>query len=217
MAQFVPGCRAANQLPFILASPIVVISATDMSDDPPQSVFENFWCLWDSGAQTSFVFTSQLDATVRNNQTEGNSIMDIKCDRFIIRVLMQHSLMIYISFSNVNQTIGSVIHFRPQLPNGVRFIILGQHVSLLSVSYSIQNVGNQFTTLVIHKLFSIVSSIRSSPCRSTLSCYNNSHRRTVKLSEPSTSVFSRFGACAKDLQPGYTLPPKLNINLNQNP
>ena len=98
----------------------------------------------------------------------------------------------------LNQTIGSVIHFRPQLPNGVRFIILGQHVSLLSISYSIQNVGNQFTTLVIHRLFSIVSSIRSSPCRSTLSCYNNSHRRTVKLSEPSTSVFSRFGACAKD-------------------
>jgi hypothetical protein len=37
--------------------------------------------------------------------------------------------MVNISFSNVNQTIGSVIHFRPQLPNGVTFIILGQHVS----------------------------------------------------------------------------------------
>ena len=33
-------------------------------------------------------------------------------------------------FSGVNQVIGSVIHFRPQLPNGVTFIIiLGQHVS----------------------------------------------------------------------------------------
>ena len=37
--------------------------------------------------------------------------------------------MVYISFSGVNQTIGSLTHFRPQLPNGVSFIILGQHVS----------------------------------------------------------------------------------------
>ena len=37
--------------------------------------------------------------------------------------------MVYISFSGVNQTIGSVTHFRPQLPNGMTFIILGQHVS----------------------------------------------------------------------------------------
>jgi hypothetical protein len=32
---------AANKLPFILASRIVVTSATDMSENPPQSVFEN--------------------------------------------------------------------------------------------------------------------------------------------------------------------------------
>jgi hypothetical protein len=37
--------------------------------------------------------------------------------------------MMYISFSGVNQTIRSLTHFRPQLPNGVTFIILGQHVS----------------------------------------------------------------------------------------
>lgn len=71
---------AANKLPFILASSIVVTSATDTSDNPPQSVFENAWCLWDTGAQTSFVLTSQLDAAVRDNKTEGNAIMDIRCD-----------------------------------------------------------------------------------------------------------------------------------------
>jgi len=101
----------ANKLPFILASRIVVTSATDTSDHPPQSVFENTWCLWDTGAQTSFVVTSQLDAAVRDNKTEGSAMMDI-------------------SFSGVNQTIGSVTHFRPQLPNGVTFIILGQHALL---------------------------------------------------------------------------------------
>ena len=37
--------------------------------------------------------------------------------------------MVYISFSGVNQTMGSVTHFRPQLPNGMTFIIFGQHVS----------------------------------------------------------------------------------------
>ncbi|KAK2465135.1 hypothetical protein APHAL10511_002827 [Amanita phalloides] len=112
---------AANKLPSILASRIVVTSATDTSDNPPQSVFENVWCLWDTGAQTSFVLTSQLDAAVRDNQTEGNAIMDI-------------------NFSKVNQTIGSVIHFRPQLPNGVTFIILGQLGLLNRLQYHIQPV-----------------------------------------------------------------------------
>jgi len=112
---------AANKLPFILASRIVVTSATDTSDYPPQSVFENVWCLWDTGAQTSFVLTSQLDAAVRDNQNEGNAIMDI-------------------NFLNVNQTIGSVIHFRPQLPNGVTFIILGQHALINRLQFQIQPV-----------------------------------------------------------------------------
>ncbi|KAI0272181.1 hypothetical protein BGY98DRAFT_1002109 [Russula aff. rugulosa BPL654] len=49
-----PQDVAANKLPFILASRIVVTSATDTSDNPPQSVFENTRCLWDTGAQTSF-------------------------------------------------------------------------------------------------------------------------------------------------------------------
>jgi len=93
-----------------------------LSENPPQSVFENVWCLWDTGAQTSFVVTSQLDATVRDNQTEGNTIMDI-------------------NFSNVNQTIGSVLHFRPQLPNGVTFIILGQHALLNRLQYQVQPVS----------------------------------------------------------------------------
>ncbi|KAJ2916981.1 hypothetical protein MD484_g3465, partial [Candolleomyces efflorescens] len=113
---------AANKLPFILASRIVVTSAADESDNPPQSVFENVWCLWDTGAQTSFVLTSQLDPIVRNNQTEGNALMDI-------------------NFFNVNQTIGSVIHFRPQLPNGATFIILGQHALLNRLQYQIQPVS----------------------------------------------------------------------------
>ena len=49
-----PQDVAANKLPFILASRIVVTSATDTFDNPPQSVFENTRCLWDTGAQTSF-------------------------------------------------------------------------------------------------------------------------------------------------------------------
>ncbi|KAH9989428.1 hypothetical protein BJV77DRAFT_1017048 [Russula vinacea] len=106
---------AANKLPFI------VTSATDTSDNPPQSVFENTWCLWDTGAQTSFMVTSQLGVAVRDNKTEGNAILDI-------------------NFSGVNQTIGSLTHFRPQLPNGVSFIILGQHALLNRLQYQIQLV-----------------------------------------------------------------------------
>ena len=82
MARFVPGCR---RHPFILASRIVVTSATDTSDNPPQFVFENVWCLWNTGAQTSFVLTSQLGAAVSDNQSQGNAIMDIK------RVLFYYS------------------------------------------------------------------------------------------------------------------------------
>ncbi len=37
-------------------------------------------CLWDTGVQTSLVLTSQLDTALRDNQTKGNAIMDIKCD-----------------------------------------------------------------------------------------------------------------------------------------
>ncbi|KAJ7457118.1 hypothetical protein B0H11DRAFT_2320518 [Mycena galericulata] len=111
---------AANKLPFILASRIVVTSATDMSDNPPENVFEDVWCLWDSGAQTSFVLTSQLHSAVRDNQDEGSALMDI-------------------TFSNVAQTISSVIHFRPQPPYGVTFIILGQH-ALQPHQYQIQPV-----------------------------------------------------------------------------
>ena len=105
-----------------------------------------------------------------------------------------------IRFSNVDQTIGSVIHFRPQLPNGVTFIILGQHVSLVSISYSIQT-----NSPCLSFTGSSQSSPVSGPARvDQLSAVTtNSHRRTVKLSEPSTSVFTRFGACAKALQPGY--------------
>ena len=47
-----------------------------------QTVFENTWCLWDTGAQTSFIVTSQLGAAVRDNKTEGSAIMDIKCVLF---------------------------------------------------------------------------------------------------------------------------------------
>jgi hypothetical protein len=57
-----------------------------MSENPPQSVFENVWCLWGTGVQTSFVVTSQFDATVGDNQTEGNAIIDIKCDPYYSRL-----------------------------------------------------------------------------------------------------------------------------------
>jgi len=46
-----------------------------------------------------------------------------------------------ISFPNVNQTKGSVIHFRPQLPNGVTFIILGQHALINRLQHQIQPVS----------------------------------------------------------------------------
>ena len=77
-----PQDVVANKLPFILASRIVVTSATDTSDNPPHAVFENLWCLWDTGAQTSFIVTSQLGAAVRDNKTGGSAIMDIKCVLF---------------------------------------------------------------------------------------------------------------------------------------
>ncbi|KAJ7654308.1 hypothetical protein B0H17DRAFT_1146804 [Mycena rosella] len=69
---------AANKLPFILASRIVVTSATDMSDNPPENIFEDVWCLWDSGAQTSFILTSQLHSAVRDYQDEGSALMDTR-------------------------------------------------------------------------------------------------------------------------------------------
>ncbi|GBE84298.1 hypothetical protein SCP_0602760 [Sparassis crispa] len=97
----------------------VVTSAEDQTDNPPQSVFENVWCLWDTGAQTSFVVTHLLDSVVRNNQDEGSAIMEI-------------------SFQGVNQRVDSIIHFRPTLPNGVTFIILGQHALLNRLQYQIQ-------------------------------------------------------------------------------
>ena len=73
---------AANKLAFVLTSRNVVTIAADTSDNPPQSVFESVWCLWDTGAQTSFVLTSQLGAAVRDNPTEGNPTMDVKCFLF---------------------------------------------------------------------------------------------------------------------------------------
>ena len=87
MALFVP--------PFILASRIVVTSATDTSDNPPHAVFENLWCLWDTGAQTSFIVTSQLGAAVRDNKTGGSAIMDISsASCSIIRDLQLCLLMV---------------------------------------------------------------------------------------------------------------------------
>ena len=68
---------AANKLPFILASRIVVTSARDLTNNPPQNVFHNVWCLWDSGAKTSFILTSQLHSAVSDNQEEGSALMDI--------------------------------------------------------------------------------------------------------------------------------------------
>ncbi|CAA7264872.1 unnamed protein product [Cyclocybe aegerita] len=111
-----------SYIPFVFASRLIVTSTTDMSDEPPKSIFENVWCLWDSGAQTSFILTSNLNSTVRDNRDEGSALMDI-------------------TFSDVNQTIALAIHFRPQLPNGVTFIILGQHALLNRLQYQIRPVS----------------------------------------------------------------------------
>jgi len=73
---------AINKLPFITASRIVVSSATAKSPNMPQTVFEDIMCLWDSGAQTSYIVTSRLHASVRDNKTEGSAIMDIRCGPF---------------------------------------------------------------------------------------------------------------------------------------
>ncbi|KAF8802287.1 hypothetical protein BYT27DRAFT_7308284 [Phlegmacium glaucopus] len=108
---------AADRLPFIWALCIVITSTT--GHNSKQSVFENVWCLWDTGAQTSIILTSLLDPAVRNNQDEGFAIMDI-------------------SFLHTNQIVNSVICFHPTLPNDATFIILGQHGLLNHLQYQIQ-------------------------------------------------------------------------------
>ena len=68
-----------NRLPFILATRIVVTSVDDQTANPPQDVFRNVWCLWDTGAHISMIATHSLDPAVRNNRDEGSLIMEIWC------------------------------------------------------------------------------------------------------------------------------------------
>ncbi|KAF8905225.1 hypothetical protein CPB84DRAFT_1745551 [Gymnopilus junonius] len=103
------GDVAVDNLSFISASSSAVASAPCMFENQPRTVFKNIWYLQDTGAQTSFVPTSQLDA---GNQTEGNAVKEIS----------------------------SFIHFRPELPNSVTFIILGQHALLNHLQYRAQPV-----------------------------------------------------------------------------
>lgn len=44
---------SANRLPFIQTSRIIVTNTQSQAANPPQSIFENVWCLLDTGAQKS--------------------------------------------------------------------------------------------------------------------------------------------------------------------
>lgn len=68
---------ATNKLPFIYAT-CTIRPLNDSSDNPPANVFTDALCLWDTGAQISFVLSSQLDPVVRENHTEGRAFMDVK-------------------------------------------------------------------------------------------------------------------------------------------
>jgi len=77
-----------THLPFIYASRIVVEMIDSATEPPPRVTFENVQCLWDTGAQSSYIATSMLDATVRGGQTEGSAMMYIWCDLFYCLQLM---------------------------------------------------------------------------------------------------------------------------------
>ena len=81
-----------------------------------------------TGAATSVIVTGQLDPAVSNNQIEGSALMEIKYAWPCIGYLAAIDIVLFRSHG-VHQTLDSVIHFRPTLPNGVTFIILGQRVS----------------------------------------------------------------------------------------
>ena len=57
----------AMKLPFILASCIIVTNPRYSPGDAPRCVIENAYCLWDTGAQASFILTDRLPADVRDS------------------------------------------------------------------------------------------------------------------------------------------------------
>ena len=121
---------------------------------------------------------------MRGNQADGYAIMDMKCNHFYYSFCL---FTAYISFMNVNQTIGLVIHFHPLPPNCMTFIILSQHASP-HFSHSVQNVG----TVSPH--LSITSPSHLSPVSGPaqvdqLRSCNKPHMHMVKSSEPSTSIY----------------------------
>jgi len=69
---------AVNKLPFITAT-CTVTPLNDNSESPPKNVFDSVLCLWDTGAQISFVLASQLSGEVKEGKTEGTAMMDVQC------------------------------------------------------------------------------------------------------------------------------------------
>ena len=70
---------AVNKLPFITAT-CTVKPLDDDSDTPPSNIFSDVLCLWDTGAQTSYVLSSLLSSEVRQGGESGTALMDIKCE-----------------------------------------------------------------------------------------------------------------------------------------
>lgn len=73
-----------DRLPFMEATRIVISNAEDQTANPPQQVFKNAWCLWDTGAQVSSIATHLVLPSVRNNRERGSAIMDITCARLCL-------------------------------------------------------------------------------------------------------------------------------------
>jgi len=55
-----------NKLPFVTAT--CTVKPLDDDSNPPANVFNDVLCLWDTGAQTSFVLSSLLSPEVREGQ-----------------------------------------------------------------------------------------------------------------------------------------------------
>ena len=64
-------------MPLIHATKISVTNLEDTSDNPPQSVFENVFCLLRNTAEISYVPAHLLDPVIRGHKEEGFALMDI--------------------------------------------------------------------------------------------------------------------------------------------
>lgn len=187
---------AVNWLPFILATRITITNAQDRTHNPPHASFENVWCLWDTGSHISYIVTHQLDPAVRNNRDEGSAIMEISCAQPCICNLLVHANM-STRFQGVTRQLDSVIYFRPTLPNGVTFIILGQHVScyFCTNSFSPSARYQTWKTIslmpMVFRLSLTACSIISNPSQSTRRLLNYFHTLMARSSE--LIFFSSFG------------------------